>query len=352
MKKQSNEAAPRFHSHREGLYRSLLPLAAFILILIINTIFTKNFWHVDIRNHQFFGTIFDIGRQASPEILMALAMTLVIAGTKGIDLSVGAVAAMAAGIAALYLIAPHPMSLAVIIAISLGAGAVAGLWNGFLVSYLGIQPFIATLILMVAGRGIAQLIVQGQIITLPVTSPICNTFCAMSNGAWFFIPIRFYIVAIVASITWFLARKTVIGVYIEAVGGNETAAKYCGINAAAVKLFVFAFSGVCAALAGLILTGDVRSADPNTLALNDHNELDAILAVIIGGTAFTGGRFNLFGSVVGALIMRTLMIQIFSSDMTWGYALVLKAVTVIIVCLIQSPQFRALFGRGISRRSK
>lgn len=338
-----------FLKDKDSAYKSLLPLAAFLVILAANCVLTKNFMNIRVQDGQLFGSLIDIGKQATPEILVALAMTLVIA-SKGIDLSVGAVAAIAGAVSALLLTAPNPMPLPAIMVIVLMIGTLAGIWNGILVSYLKVQPFIATLILMVAGRGIAQIVTGGFIITLPETE-ICRRFADLANGSFLLLPIRFYIVAILCALTWFLTRKTVVGTFIESVGCNEKASEYCGINANAVKLFVYAYSGMMAALAGMILTGDVKSADPSTIALRDHNELDAILAVIIGGTAFSGGRFNLFGTVIGALIMRTLLIQVFSSGWNWGHALVLKAVTVIVVCLIQSPSFRMATSKAFVRRS-
>lgn len=360
-KRIKRTGATRFFAHREGLYKSLLPLAAFVLVIGINAIFTKNFVRVSVGPDGLLtGMLILIGRHATPVILMSMAMTLVIA-TKGIDLSVGAVAAISGVTAAVLLMEPHPMPIGLIIACCLGIGALAGVWNGILVSYLKIQPFIATLILMVAGRGIAQLLpkligeTEGTILTLPLNNPHSNPifkhFCDLGNGGAMYLPYRFFLVALVLLVTWFIARKTVWGTFIESVGSNETAAKYCGINPSTVKVFVYAFSGLCAALAGLLLTAQAASADANTMALRDHNELDVILAVIVGGTAFSGGKFNLFGSLIGALTMRTLILQVQAAGLNWGYALVLRAVAVVIVCLIQAPAFRAAVGNLFKRGS-
>lgn len=367
MSKQQTEQASqqRFFSSKDGLIKSFLPLLVLVIVLFISA-FSMKFINFSPKAGQpvidwngLSGMLLLVGRHATPVILMSFAMTLVIA-TKGIDLSVGAVAAISGVSAAVLLMSPNHFSLPAIICICLGIGALAGLWNGFLVAYVRIQPFIATLILMVAGRGIAQILpvrigeTEGTILTLPLNNPhsdpIFNEFCNLGNGAFLGLPNRFYLVALFFLITWFIARKTVLGTYIESVGSNETAAKYCGINPNYVKLFVYAFSGLCAALAGLLLTAQVASADANTMALRDHNELDVILAVIVGGTAFSGGKFSLFGSLVGALIMRTLIFQVQGAGLNWGYALALRAVAVILVCLIQSQSFRAsvtsVFKRG------
>ncbi len=228
-----------------------------------------------------------------------------------------------------------------------------------LITLLRIQPFMATLILMVAGRGIAQIIptfkpgeTEGAILTLHVDQiPLHKAFCDLFNGGVFLFPNRFYLVAAMCLLTWFIARKTVCGTYVESVGSNETAAWYCGINASLVKLFVYAFSGLCAALAGLLITAQTASADGNTIGLKDHNELDVILAVIIGGTAFSGGKFNLFGSLIGALTMRVLIFQVAAKGLNWGYSLAMSATVVVIVCLIQSAAFRESIAKVLKRRS-
>ena len=359
MKQQTKQAAaPRFFSHKEGLYKALLPLGAFLIVIIINAIFTKNFLHISIGSDGLLnGMPILIGKHATPVILMAMAMTLVIA-TKGIDLSVGAVAAISGVTAAVMLCAKHPLPLPLIVIICLGIGVMAGIWNGILVAYLKIQPFIATLILMVAGRGIAQIIpksigeAEGTIVTLPLeTSAISRHFCELCNGGFLGLPNKFFLIALLVFITWFIARKTVWGTFIESVGSNETASKYCGINSSMVKVFVYAFSGLCAALAGLLLTAQVAAADANTMALRDHNEVDVILAVIVGGTAFSGGKFSLFGSLIGALIMRTMIFQVQAAGLNWGYALAMRAIAVVLVCLIQSPAFRLSVSKMFRRRS-
>lgn len=308
--------------------RSALPLAALAILLIINALLVPNFLRVEMRDGRLFGALIDIAHRATPVILLAIGMTLVIA-TRGIDLSVGATMAISGAAAALLLTRGGASAPAAVVA-GLAAGLAAGLWNGALVAYIGIQPIVATLLLMVAGRGIAQLMTDGQIITFENPA-----FESMSSGSLLALPNTLYIAAAVLAVAVFTARRTVMGSYIEAVGGNETAAAYSGIDAGRVKLFVYAFSGVCAALAGLLAAADIKAADASHAGL--YLELDAILAVVIGGTLFTGGRFNLAGSVVGALVIQTLTTGILMKGVGVEYTLVVKAVTVILVCVIQSP---------------
>jgi galactofuranose transport system permease protein len=140
-----------------------------------------------------------------------------------------------------------------------------------------------------------------------------------------------------------------VGTYIAAVGGNESASIYSGINANLVKLSVYVASALCAGIAGLLLAGDNAAADANNLGLN--YELDAILSVVIGGTLFTGGRFNLAGSVIGALVMRTLTISIEMNGVNPAYTLVVEAIIVVLVCAAQSASVRESLGRLVHRRS-
>ncbi len=227
--------------------------------------------------------------------LLAIGMTLVIA-TGGIDLSVGAVMAIAGATAASMTVAGH--SLPVVLLAALAAGALAGLWNGILVAVLKIQPFVATLILMVAGRGVAQLITAGQIVTFD--SPATPAW--LGSGSFLLFPTPVIVAAATLLLFWLFTRKTALGMFIEAVGINIRAAKNAGVNTRIVVMLAYVLSGVCAAIAGIIVAADIRGADANNAGL--WLELDAILAVVIGGASLMGGRFNLLLSVVGALIIQ------------------------------------------------
>lgn len=315
------------------------PLAALAVLLAFNAVFNPTFYAVSVVDGHLVGSMIDVLDRAAPVLLLAIGMTLVIA-TSGIDLSVGAVMAMAGSMVALFL---SQMGLPLIpsIGITLVLCAVAGVWNGLLVSYAGIQPIVATLILMVAGRGIAQLLTDGQIVSVSEHT----SFALIGNGYIAGMPVSIIIVAIMILATAILTRRTALGLFIESIGGNETASRYAGINVRLVRVLVYSFCGLCAGVAGLIYTSDITAADANNAGL--YLELDAILAVVIGGTALTGGRFFIIGSVVGALIIQTmsttvLMTTIGEQDVPPEYNLVAKALIVLIVCLLQSDRFRAL----------
>jgi simple sugar transport system permease protein len=228
-------------------------------------------------------------------------------------------------------------------AVALAVALAAGLWNGALVAFLGLQPIIATLILLVSGRGIAQLLSNGQRIRFNRPD-----FEAIGTGSCLGLPVTLFIVAFVVAATLLVTRKTTAGLTLEAVGNNERASRLCGIRPWLVKLLVYGFSGLCAGVAGLIYTADIKQGDP--LRCGEYVELDAILAVVIGGTPFSGGRANVPGSILGALIMQTLTTTILTRGVPVEYTLVVKAVVVIAVCLLQSEPFRATLARLAGRR--
>lgn len=337
--------------------RLFWPLVALALILIIDAIFAPGFFKIGILDGHLYGNLIDVFNNSAPLMLVAIGMTMVIA-TGGVDLSVGAVIAISAAMGAVLinpalgtkLISNEVLTkdatntpLWLIVLADLGAGTLCGLWNGLLVSRGKIQPMVATLILMVAGRGIAQLITNGQIMTIYYTP-----YFYFGNGFIFGLPVSIYIVAIVFTLAWFLVRKTSIGLFIESVGVNAKATYYSGISEKNIKLFVYTFCGFCAAIAGLILSSYVHSADGNNNGLN--YELDAILAVVIGGTLMTGGRFSLFASVLGALIIWTFTITMYTFGVPANALLAGRAVLVLVVILLYSDYARRFLNKLLDRK--
>ena len=321
--------------------RLVWPAAALALLLLFNYFFTPGFFHLEVKDGRLFGSLVDIFNRAAPVMLLALGMTLVIA-TAGVDLSVGAVMAIAGTVCAI-MVTQHALPLTYVLLAALGAGLLCGMANGLLVGGFGVQPIVATLILMVAGRGIAQLLSDGQIITVDRAE-----FNLIGGGFFLGLPFPVTIVAVAALITWIITRRTALGLYVESVGGNENALRYSGINPRLVKFFVYTLSGVWAAVAGTIATSDIKAADANNVGL--YLELDAILSVAIGGTSLTGGRFYIAGSLLGALLIQALTTTILSRGVPVEYTLVVKAVVIITVCLLQSESFRGAITSRFSRR--
>jgi simple sugar transport system permease protein len=201
------------------------------------------------------------------------------------------------------------------------------------VAWLGVQPIVATLILMVAGRGIAMLLTGEQIITFQNPA-----FVYVGNGHLFGVPFTVTIVTLAFAATLLLTRRTAAGLFIEATGSNQVASRLCGVRTRAVKIIVYAFSGLCAGVAGLIAASNIKAADSSRVG--EMMELDAIFAVVVGGTALSGGRFTLAGSLIGALIIQTLTTTMFNLGVPPAVAPVPKAVVVVYVCLLQSPGSR------------
>ena len=214
-------------------------IIALLLVLLVDSLVAPHFYQVVLQDGRLFGSPIDILNRAAPVALLAIGMTLVIA-TGGIDLSVGAVMAIAGATAASMTVAGH--SLPVVLLAALAAGALAGLWNGILVAVLKIQPFVATLILMVAGRGVAQLITAGQIVTFD--SP---ALAWLGSGSFLLFPTPVIVAAATLLLFWLFTRKTALGMFIEAVGINIRAAKNAGVNTRIVVMLAYVLSGVCAA---------------------------------------------------------------------------------------------------------
>lgn len=330
------------------------PALVLLLLLAGNGIANPQFFALTWRDGHLYGALIDILNRAAPLMAVALGMTLVIA-TRGIDISVGATVAITAAVAAaliggqLVIVDGQQTyatrtSMPIALAAALGVAMLCGLFNGVLVAAVGIQPIIATLILMVAGRGIAQLITQGQIITI-----YYKPYFFIGGGYLLGLPFSLWLVAALLALMAWLKHRTALGLFIQASGGNPAAARLSGINARGLLVGVYAFCGLTAGLAGLMISSNVKSADGNNAG--QLLELDAILAVTLGGTSLLGGRFSLRGSVLGALIIQTLTTSIYSLGVPPEINLVVKAVVVFVVCLLQSPEARAWVMGGWRRAS-
>ncbi|MVX64730.1 ABC transporter permease [Clostridium chromiireducens] len=307
------------------------PLTSLIILLLFNFIMTPSFLSVSMKDGHLFGNTIDILNRAAPLILISLGMTLVIA-TQGIDISVGSIIAISAALSATVIVDGGSVPLAV--AIGIVSGLACGIWNGFLVSYIGVQPMVGTLILYIVGRGIAQLITGGQILTFNN-----KDFIFIGTG-YILLPVAIFIALIVALIMYVLIRRTALGLFIESIGVNNNSCKFAGIQSRKVVFSLYVICGVLAGIAGIILCSNIKSADANNVGL--WLELDAILATVIGGTSMSGGRFYLSGTVVGALFIQTLTTTIYSLGVAPEITLVVKAIVVIVVCIIQSPEFRKM----------
>jgi simple sugar transport system permease protein len=341
--------------------RLFFPFIALALILLFDLIFVPGFFKLETRGGNLYGSLVDILRNGSTVSLLAIGMTLVIA-TGGVDLSVGAIMAIAASVAAIMM---NPVIIGVklppdlmkfindpnftyaplweVIVVTLIVATVCGLWNGLLVAYGRIQPMVATLILMIAGRGIAQLITNGVRIQI-----FYEPFAFIGNG-WIVLPFPLYLVAFVFVIAWILTRKTSIGLFIESVGINFRASFYSGIDEKRIKLLAYTLCGFCAGIAGLVASSNIKTSDANNIGLT--LELDTILAVVIGGTLMSGGRFSLLASIIGALVIQATTTSMYAFGVPAFAAQAIKGLVVIFVILLYSEQVRDLV-RRISRKKE
>lgn len=302
----------------------LLTLAALVALV---TVFFPDFLRITVSDGRLVGPVMDILKRGAPVALLAIGMTLVIA-TRGIDLSVGTVMAITGAVAA-WAIA-NGLGLGAAVALALLAGVAAGAWNGCLVAIVGIQPIVATLILMTSGRGIAQLVTEGRILTFNHPG-----FAWFGSGDLLGIPAPAVLWLVAGIGVALLMRRTALGLLIEATGVNRAAATIAGVNATVLLIAVYVASGLCAALAGIVATADIRGADANNAGL--WLELDAILAVVVGGNSLLGGRFSIAASLLGALIIQTIDTGILLAGFPSEYNLVIKAGLVLLILVVQSP---------------
>ncbi len=325
--------------------RAIWPLLALAVILIVDGFISPNFYEIRVVEGRLFGNLIDIVYRATPTALVALGMAVVI-GTKGIDLSVGSIIAIAGAMIAWRIHAGDPHF--VILLIALAAGVVCGMWNGFLVAGLGIQPIIATLILMVSGRGIGMLIN----LFYGGTDPSFESALlqGLSTGHIWLIPTRIIVGVVIFAVLWLVLRKTALGLFIESVGGNAAASNLAGVNARLITFAAYVVCGLLAAWAGVILTADTHTSDPVSVAL--YIELDAILAVVIGGGSLAGGRIYLGMTIIGALVIQALTTSILISGLPPEYNLIIKALVVLFVLLLQSKNVRDRIGNLFMRPSR
>jgi len=287
-------------------------LAALVVLFVYNAVATPYFLTPQ-------SLLFILLRQAAPIAIVAVGMAIVI-GTAGIDLSVGSVMAIAGQVGATLVLHDQPFLLAIVAALLVAA--LCGLFNGTLVARFGVQPIIATLILFIAGRGMAQLITGGAL------QPLANPeFQWIGLARPFGVPAQVFIALVVAVVAWLVMRLTIFGRYVLAVGGNEAASRLAGVPAARVKLLAYVTSAVLAGLVGLIAVTANSASDANNVGLG--MELDAIAAVAVAGTPLTGGKVNVWGAVVGAVLLKLLQNTLISHGITKEVAQVIEGAVII-----------------------
>jgi len=308
-------------------------VAALVVILLMVSFAFPDFFRLEMQNGRLYGSLIDILNRGAPVALLAIGMTVVIA-TKGIDLSVGAVMAICGAVAAACITSGY--GLVGTLLVTLGTGILCGLWNGVLVAVLDIQPIIATLVLMVAGRGIAQLITEGAILTFNDPGLIF-----IGSGSLLGLPMPVVIWLVFGLVVSLVVRRTALGMLIEALGVNRRASMLSGVSTGVLLIAAYVLCGLCAAIAGIIAAADIRGADANNAGL--WLELDAILAVVVGGNSLLGGRFSIAASLLGALIIQSVNTGILLSGFPPEFNLIIKAAIIVLILVIQSPRAQSAF---------
>ena len=332
-----------------------LPVFSMILVMLINVVYDiacgnapLNFFMITIKNGVLYGRLIDILNRGSEAAILAIGMTLVVSSSAGTDISVGSVMSLYAGMCCMLLAGYGNVNVseyAVPLLVGIGAGllltCVCGLFNGFLVAYMNIQPMVATLILWSAGRAIGLLLCNSQIVYVRVPS-------FQKIGAYVgFVPTPIIIAAACIAVAACVLHFTALGTYIQSVGINKKASRIAGFNSAKIILLCYVICGLCAGLAGMVATSRIYSADTNNIGLN--MELDAILAVALGGNSLGGGKFNLAGSIIGAYTIQAIDTTLLALGVSSAQSPVFKAIVVILIVVIQSEPAKEFF-KKLGRR--
>ena len=329
--------------------RLFLPIFCMFLVLCANIIYDisqglpfYNFFSISITNGVLQGRLINILNRGSEVAILAIGMTLVVSSSAGTDISVGSVMSLCASVCCVLLAgaaAPQATELAVPLIVGilggLVMGCICGAFNGMLVAKLNIQPMVATLILWSAARAIGLLLCKDLIVY------VRNDSFAVIGGYVGIIPTPIIIAIVCVVITSLILKKTAMGLYIQSVGINKQASRISGLNSQRIIFLCYVICGLCAGIAGIVGASRITSADSNNIGLNF--ELDAILAVALGGNSLGGGKFNLAGSIIGAYTIQAITTTMYNMGVSTAVTPVFKAVVVIVIVAIQAPPVRAFF---------
>lgn len=329
-----------------------LPVFSLIIVLMINLFKDPAFFAVGIQNGVLYGRLIDILNRGSEIAILAVGQTLVVAVSAGTDISVGSVMSLTA-CGTCMMLAGYGVNSTTELAVPMAVGILFGLFlsalcgamNGFLVARLNIQPMVATLILFTGARAIGLLLCNNQITYIRYTP--YKYFGNFIPGCP--VPTAIFIAAgVVLAVSLFL-KKTSLGLYIQSVGINSKAARISGINSATICFVCYLICGITAGIAGIVASSRIYSADSNNIGLN--YEMDAILAVALGGNSLGGGKFNLAGSIIGAYTIQAITTTLLAMGVSTDQAPVVKAIIVIAIVVVQAPAFRAWMATRAARKA-
>lgn len=332
----------------------LLPVVSLLLVMAVNIIHDAamganpfSFFMITLREttgngNILYGRIIDILNRGSEVAILAIGMTLVVSSSAGTDISVGSVMSLCASFCCM-LLAGYGVSSTSTLAVPLFVGILAGIamgvlcgiFNGTLVAYFHIQPMVATLILFSAARAIGLLLCNDLIVY------VRNGTFGIFGGFLGIIPTPVVIVAVCILVISLLLKKTALGMYIQSVGINDKASRIAGLNSKRIIFLTYLICGLFAGIAGIVASSRITSADSNNIGL--YYEMDAILAVALGGNSLGGGKFNLAGSIIGAYTIQAITTTLYALGVSSTQAPVFKAVIVILIVAIQAPPLQAYF---------
>ena len=342
----------------------LLPIVSLLLVMAVNIVFDIvsgnnpfNFFMVTLQQttsngNVLYGRIIDVLNRGSEAAILAIGMTLVVSSSAGTDISVGSVMSLCASFCCM-LLAGYGVSSTSTLAVPLIVGvlggilmgALCGTFNGTLVAYFGIQPMVATLILYSAARAIGLLLCNDLIVY------VRNDSFAFFGSFLGPIPTPIVITAVCIVVMSLLLRKSALGMYIQSVGINPRASRISGLNSRRIIFITYVICGLFAGIAGIVASSRITSADSNNIGL--YLEMDAILAVALGGNSLGGGRFNLAGSIIGAYTIQAITTTLYALGVSTTQAPVFKAVIVILIVAMQSEPVKSYMKkRRLARTAK
>ena len=341
-----------------------LPLICVLLVLAVNVVYDisqgsafYDFFRISMQtsaagNQLLSGRLITILNRGSEVAILAIGMTLVVSASAGTDISVGSVMSLCAsfccmlvagfGVSAVNSSSEFAMPLVVGLLGALLMGCLCGAFNGTLVAYLNIQPMVATLILWSAARAIGLLLCNNLIVYIRTEE------YAVFGGYIGFMPTPIIIAILCIAAVSLVLKYTAMGMYIQSVGINKRASRIAGLNSKRIIFMCYLLCGLCAGIAGIVNSSRISSADANNIGLN--MELDAILAVALGGNSLGGGRFNLAGSIIGAYTIQAITTTMYNLGVSSAVTPVFKAVVVIVIVAIQAPPVKAWFRKQAAAR--
>ena len=312
--------------------------SALALLVVVDLVMIPDFHRIAWVGGAWRGLPIDILEHGARLCLVAIGAALVVA-TGGVDLGIGTVMALSGALAARLSAEGHGFP--VVASAAIGIGVAVGLVNAAMVVVGRMPPIVATLVPMVAGRGVAHLVAGGAILAVDAPWAV-----RLGSGTWLGMPIAVWVATGVIAVVALLLRRTAVGAGLAAVGSNPAACRIAGVPSGRLITLAYATSGTFAAIAGLLAAADVRSADAHNLG--QFVELDAVVAVVIGGTAISGGVFSLGGALAGALFLQTLTVTLHAAGVRSDVAPLPKALLVLVAAVVSHPQFRIRRTRSAS----